>query len=357
MRTRSPLSITSTEYRILQAIPRSRNYAEISKAASVSISYVSRKMEELYGRGFRVRGIFDLEALGLSRITITSEYDADIYEPPGNIKIPYILRAVRIWNGKKPLLFVYAAPPRGLEEEFHDVLGLEGEVKKVTMKTNWRIDTALLTGIEDGLLVSRYEKLAEVLREIEPYEPKANENRIPDSLDTWLIALHMRNPYVKLASLLAKAGVKQQIASYHFSRHVQQFLLYNVVRLKGRAKPPYRLLLLSTVEGEAERLAVALTQAPAIYEAYVLEGREVAVLVEAAKGEEYTLFSSLLDADIVEDFEDMGLVLEEPKSYTTPYGNVVAEKTWTLDPLYVAMRAIRKRLEKIDYNYGVYALD
>ncbi len=357
MKAKNPVALTQTEYKILLAIPRSRSYAEISRTSGVSISYVSRKMEELYGRGFRVRGVFDLQALGLSEITILSEFDSEIYSPPSSVKIPYILRMARVWRGKKPLLFIYAAVPQGMEETFSDILGLEGVLRRVEMTTRWRIDTGVLTRLRDGVPASDYKRLPEVIGEVEPYEPSANESRVPDTIDTWLIATLTKNPYVKLASILDEIGVKQQIASYHLSRHVQHFLLYNVVHIKGRAKPPYRLIIVKPAKGEEKRVAKALVQAPAIYEAHVLEDGGVAALLRTGKEEEYWLYRALTDLDLIEDYEDVGLVLEEPKAYTTPYGDVVAEKTWTLDPLYMAMRAVRRKSDKVNYNFGVYELD
>ncbi len=357
MRARNPIALTDTEYKILLAIPRSRSYAEISRTSGVSISYVSRKMEELYGRGFRVRGVFDLEALGLSRVTILSEFDPEIYSPPSPVRIPYILRMARVWRGKNSLLFIYAAVPQGMEETFGDILGLEGMLRRVEMTAQWRIDTGRLMELRDGIPFSNYERLPEILDYVEPYEPSANESRVPDTIDTWLIATLMKNPFSKLAGILSQIGIKQQIASYHLSRHVQQFLLYNVVRIKYRVHPPYRLIIARPARGEEKRLAKALAEAPAIYEAHVLEDGSVVALHRTTKEEEYWLYGSLIDLGVVEDYEEVGLVLEDPKAFTTPYGDVVTEKSWTLDPLYMAMRAIKKKKRRLNYSFGVYELD
>ncbi len=357
MRKISKHSLTPTEYKILSAVPRARSYAEISRMAGISTSYVSRKIEELYGRGFRIRGIFDLEALGLSEVFLLAEYDDEIFSPPNGVQIPYILRKIKYWRGKTPLMAIYAAVPEGQEEEFSEALGLEGIFRRVVMTTRWRIDTARLTELRNGIPVSAYERLSEVYDSIEPYEPRANEKRVPDRVDTWLIAELMRNPYVKIASRLRYVGVKQQVASYHLSRHVERFIIYNTVRIKERARPPYRLLGINAAKGEERRLGRALAQAPAVYEAYVLEDGIIMALVEAYKWEEGDLYRLLRDSEYVEDFEEMGFVMEEPRAYSTPYGNVVTEKSWILDPLYASLYTIKRKTENVSRDYFVYELD
>ncbi|RLE60824.1 MAG: hypothetical protein DRJ35_02195 [Thermoprotei archaeon] len=354
---RTPIS--PTEYTILKHVPRVRKYAELSKATGISISYVSLKLKNLLKHNIRIRACFDLKAMKLSPILILANYTEHIYNPPHGIKIPYILKLVKFYSGKKNKLFIYAVSPKGSEDELVEALNISVDTYHIIDTVyRWKIDTAKLTEYRDNILISNYEKLPQILPEIEPYQPTSTLKRIPDMIDLWLIAELMRDPFVKISTRIKEAGIRQQVASYHLSRHVLKYHLYNIVEFKPQASSKSLLLKIHVRKEENKRFAKALTESPAVQEAYTLATRKdtIYAILTAYPSEEVQLFKKLVELDIIEDFEIVGLILEPPKEYTIPFKNVVGYGNWILDPLYAAIRAINKNLRRVKYSYKVYEL-
>lgn len=351
--------ITPTEYNILRYVPRVRKYAELAKSTGISTSYVSLKLKSLLKRNVRVRACFDLKAMGLSPVLILANYAEHIYNPPHEIKIPYILKKTKYYSGKKKKLFIYAVSPEGSEDQLVEALNISVDTyHKIDTVYRWRIDTAKLTEYRDHVLISNYEKLPQILPDIEPYQPSSTLRRVPDMIDLWLIAEHMRNPFVKISKRIKEAGIRQQVASYHLSRHALKYHLYNIVEFKPPQRSKSTLLKLHVRRGENKRFAKALTESPAVQEAYTPANSEdtIYAVLTAYPSEETQLFRKLVELDIVEDFEILGLILEPPKEYTIPFKNVVGYGNWILDPLYAAMRAINRNQERVKYSYKVYEL-
>ncbi|MEM0377529.1 MAG: hypothetical protein QXI90_07145 [Thermofilum sp.] len=304
------LKLSPTEWKVVQAYPKSLNLAKVAAATGLPYSTVVEATKRLWERGIRVSFNPRLGVLGAKPLLLVYEGDLQL-EPP-----PYTVYAFK-GLGKVKLHGFFALVPEPYVDDYLAELGRKPLVEVIGVELRYWDPNGRLTGYEPGLGVvvpdhSRVEEVVTARLETAQVE----ERRWVDWVDLLILSVKMNNAYAKLSPALSRLkGVhgpllSRQLISYHFRMHVVPLWGGNVVRFKlPGSSCPERIYLL---RGKgSRRVAGALVEAPYFYEALI--GEELAAVLAqppcAAQTLPYEVLCASGDAEIEE------LILTERKSF------------------------------------------
>lgn len=356
--------LTKSEYEILRAVPTSLNYTQVAEKTGFSVAYVSRKLKALKEKA-AIHGVFDLEAVGLKEIKIMADYDPKFVEKEEKINIPFITNVAHLVIGKKDYLWVEAYPPKEQVEVFIESLGLKNlKIYNVYVRYVWRPDTAKFSYYANGYLAGDFEKIADLVGTVDTSQPRSPTPRMPDEVDLWLMAKLMQYPFTKISREAERAGIRQQVASYHLIRHVKPLWLYNTVNL--RLDPDILPTKIFTFKVDSEeyaaRLAASLVHVPYIPRTFVPEEeRDTVFAFMTVPGSlEMKLLRTIRMLEFISEFGELAVIEKEPYlKYTIPFGKVVGGGRWIMDGFYQAIRAMSspRGLEGYTPVYEILPLD
>lgn len=304
------LRFSLTEWRVVQAYPKSLNLAKVAASTGLPYSTVVDVTKRLWERGVRVSFIPRLGVIGAKPVLLVYQGDRT-FEPP--LYTVYAFRGL----GKVKFHGVFALVPEAYVNDYLAELGREPIVEIIGAQVDYWNPNGRLTRYEPelGLVVPDSSRVGEVIGG-RMDASQADERKWVDWVDLLILSVKMRNAYAKLSSTLSRLGSaygpvpSRQLVSYHFRMHVVPLWSGNVVRIEMQESPcPERIYLFRGKE--AGRAARALIEAPYFNEALIGEGL-AAVLAKppcTAQILPYEVLSAAVNTELEE------FILTERKSY------------------------------------------
>ncbi|WP_460024875.1 hypothetical protein [Infirmifilum sp. SLHALR2] len=337
------------EFEVLKRLPLCRDYTDVARSAGVSLPTVPRVLESIKSK-FLLRAFFDFSAMGFALGLFKLRFTEELVQKP----IPFVVEKIPVLQGKgEQSLYILALCPAGRCSEVADILRSD-ESQVLTGRFLWRSDTMEEASLDKGYLRVSFSSVKKAIEEEIMPRMGAPVRREPDHVDLWIIAELMRDPFVKLSRESARAGLKQQTASYHYTQHVRPLHLYNALTPRFyQLNIPGVLLELDVAKDAAEQVAWGLSRHPMIREALASDSGKVYVLSYMQGGDLNELYRFLEDSNIVEDFTLIGVLTHRILEYTTPFGNALKENPYNLEIMYEAVYTPKRRaLEWSVYEIG-----
>ena len=338
MPKRAARRFTESEFKIIKAIVTSLSYAEVARKTGFTIPYVSRKVRDLYGKVY-FNAWFDFKALGLTQVFIEASYDERFFKALVSEGLPYFISASHLIKGKRDRILMYALLPEPYVGRVVDALPLRDKEAYVpAVYYRWRPDEAELTKLEKGQIVGDIEGIVKVYSRVEVEEVPGAVRALPDEIDIAIISKLMQNPYANLIDVARAMGVRQQVVSYHFLRHVRPLWLYNLVSLDfDPEETPLKVYRISMSEPEAaRRLAKALVQTPYFQAAFIprMDPSRITAFTVLPGELELRTYRVLRRIDEVEDFELHAIMeCDLMARWALPSRDIVSEGAWLVEPL------------------------
>jgi len=225
--------LISSEYEIIKAIPTSTTFKEIADKTGLSLSYVSRQIRKLYTEK-SVRYYFKpiYSKMGLELITVFLPYKLRNIERL-RTGIPYILSLSHIIDRLNDYLLVIATPPKKYTNIFIEYLPDKPiKIYRNLIEFKWRPDLSKLSKFEDGDIYTNWKNF------YEEYNKSLSENILSykeierlDNIDLYIISDLTLNAFKSMSDIATKFGFSQQLASYHYHKHVLKVWDYNAVKI------------------------------------------------------------------------------------------------------------------------------
>ena len=228
--------LTLSEYKIIKAIPKALTLKEIADTTGYSLPYVSRKIKQLY---FNKAVLFyfkpDFLKMGLVPTIIILPYKRRIIERFRRNEYIYTLSLSHIANGIDDYLLIYAAPPAQYVEEYIYSLPAKPIAYYTDLDTYyWRPDKTRLTIFKRKDLSTNWDRLYNEYenrkKNIEDITNKRERVRL-DNIDLFILAKLRKNLFTPISKIGEMLGISQQLASYHFRKHVLRTWDHNVVKI------------------------------------------------------------------------------------------------------------------------------
>ena len=333
------IKLKRIEFDVLKSLPTSRDFTDIVRSSGISPSSVRGILERIR-RSFLIRGFFHLSGLGYQLYLVRKEFD-----PILHIRlVPFIIEKIPVLVSKSRSLTFYLVmgPPEG-RDEVADILKVDPDTVTPVRRFVWRPDVARGLTLKDADLNLEIDYIRENFEKVvvPSFEPPIRQR--PDHIDLWIIAELARNPFVKLSSIARSMGIKQQVASYHYLQHVRPFHIFNAVTPRfSSLNIPGVFLEISVKNGMADQLAWALTNHPYIREAFSASDGNVYALTYLQGRELWDLYKFLKESDSIEDLRLYGVLIDEIKEYTPPFGEAFREDPYNLRPMYEAVQVPSK---------------
>ena len=338
MPRRTAKRFTKSEYEILKAMVTSLSYAEVARKTGFTIPYISRKVRDLYSRVY-LSAWFDYRAMGLTQVFIEARYDKKVVEALAEIQPPYILSASHMFRGKRDSLLLYSLLPEPYVDKVVEAMPLEDkEVLVPLIYFRWRPDEAMLTRFAEGRIVGDVERIPEAYASVRVEEKVSTLRVLPDEIDLAIFSKLLQNPYANLIDVARALGVRQQVVSYHFLRHVRPLWLFNAVVLDfDPEEMPLKIYWIYTDSADsAKALAKALVQTPYFPTAFVIsdDPRRVVAMATLPSHLELRALRALRSIDSVEDFEVHAIMESDViLRWTMPSTGLISEGAWIIEPL------------------------
>lgn len=349
MPRRTAKRFTKSEYEILKAMVTSLSYAEVARKTGFTIPYISRKVRDLYSRVY-LSAWFDFRAMGLIQVFIEARYDERVVKALAETQLPYILSASHLFRGKRDTLLLYSLLPEPYVDKVVEAMPLEDkEVIIPLMYCRWRPDEAMLTRFAEGRIVGDVERIPEAYASVQVVEKVSALRVLPDEIDLAIFSKLLQNPYANLIDVARALGVRQQVVSYHFLRHVKPLWLFNAVALDFNPEEmPLKIYWIYVDSTEsAKTLAKALVQTPYFPTAFVVSNdpKRVVAMATLPSHLELKALRALRSIDSVEDFEVHGIMeCDVVLRWTLPSTGLVSEGTWIIEPLLRKLEELSSRL-------------
>lgn len=346
---RTAKRFTKSEYEILRAMVTSLSYAEVARKTGFTIPYISRKVRDLHSRVY-LSAWFDFRAMGLVQVFVEARYDEEVVKALAEVQPPYILSASHLFRGKRDSLLLYSLLPEPYVDKVVEALPLyDKEVMIPLAYYRWRPDEALLTRFEEGQVVGDVERIPEAYASVQAEEKASAVRTLPDEIDLAIFSKLLQDPYANLIDVARALGVRQQVVSYHFLRHVKPLWLYNAVVLDFNPEEvPLKIYQVYTSGVDsAKTLAKALVQTPYFQAAFVISGdsRRVIAMATLPTHLELKTMRALRSIDSVEDFEILAVMeCDVILRWALPSVGLVAEGTWIVEPLLQKLDELSSRI-------------
>ena len=263
-------ALSPNEYKILRAIPTSLTYTEVARKSGFSLPYVTSKVREL-ARALNLRFRVEYRMLGLSPIYVLAHYEEYFVKTVKRLGgIPYLRGIRRVFSGGKDLMVLDAIPPQGSEDRFVRML----PVRVITYwikeyDARWRPDFTALTAFVDGRIRARWDDFLNVFIRSSPVQVK-REKRTVDDKDLFIIRVKETYPYVPMSEIARRLDISQQLASYHYRKHVLPLWTGNYVEAPIDPSYPQWIFRIKLTDVEiARKLVSTLSQIPYTLDAFV----------------------------------------------------------------------------------------
>ena len=331
------LSLKPSELKIVRAIPKALTYTDIARRAGFSLPYVTAKVRELMAKLEVVFGV-NFEALGLVRTYLLAKCDGKLLDRIRELgRLPYVLEVYRASGCGKENIFAKLLTP-------DPSAALEGAPVKAVKTwtscaaTSWRPDLSPPI-VEGREAVVDWRAFKSIINSEFEFEEQRAPARL-DEKDLVILREKRKYPFKPLRDIARVLGISQQLASYHYRKHVMPLWTYNEVKV--RSNGPLALLEVRLADCYAGfRVMRALSTIPWLRECIlaVCGSRIVAELAASAK-ELAELYEALGEVDCVKEVRLLAWLHEKVYEDPLPLLEGLREWGWDLSPLREAWRML-----------------
>ena len=230
-------TLSGLELRIIRELTRGNNISSIAKSLNISKETVRRRIKELEGPLGRLRLRIDLYAIGLSQIVLISE---DLSVGSRLLRSPYLRSIAYMYKFNKRYSLVNITPPlRALDNYVTYLKSLSSEKCDIYITYSpiyWIPDLAYIKNFNDPFLYDWSELRKDIERA--PTELKISLKaqatgltKTIDRIDLFILRELEINPLKSIRSIARDLGISQQLAHYHYKRHVTPVILSKNLRV------------------------------------------------------------------------------------------------------------------------------
>lgn len=272
------LTFSPNEWRVLSAAVESLKLSDIAEKTGLPYTTVASIIKRLKNK-IKITFVPDYYRMGLKPVSIFLKNFVEIKNVP-----PYTL-AVRRLYGLKSYTLITGLVPEKYVDMYIESFPEEPITYIVASDTFYWTPKSKLTAFlpNFNVVVPKIDKNVIYKIAAEKYEKREVEKAKLDSLDVLIIVWKMNYAFKKLTDIIKEAarkypefyGLKRQVLSYHFERHVLPLWKLNSIRAYlDFSMVPFRIYFF---EGsEAPILAKVLTQLPYFYISNVDVDRAIA---------------------------------------------------------------------------------